>query len=284
MYLWRSRNKMKTFQKIIKYCALAFAIALVVMIFKLTVGSLLFVGSFFFDTKQEAGALVERDITFDFNDYDNLDINTTISRLTVKTGEQFSVITNNKDLSVEVQSRSVIINDNSRESIFYRNRDLELIVVLPAYRTLDSVSIETGAGEVVIEELNCRNARVHLGAGRVDINEINVANEIKLSGGVGEVTIHEGRFNNLDADLGVGTFNAVLSLTGRNKINAGVGEVDLELLDDSENYTFNIEKGIGDIKLKGNSVKTGVYGNGIYTVDISGGIGEIKVNTVDKEN
>ena len=281
MHLWRCRYKMKNFQKIIKYSALVFAIALIVMICRLAIGSLLFVGGFFFDTNQKAEALVERDINFDFKDYDNLDIHTKISRLTVKTGDKFSVVTNNKDLTIETQRKSIVITDNHREGFFYRNRDLELIVVLPTDRTLDAVSIETGAGKVLIEELNCKNARINLGAGEVTINKINVANEIKLSGGVGEVTIHDGKLNNLDADLGVGTFNATLSLTGRNKIDAGVGEVSLDLLDSYGNYSFNIEKGLGDIKLNRHSVQTGRYGKGIDTVDISGGIGEIKVSTKD---
>ncbi|HHX99273.1 TPA: DUF4097 domain-containing protein [Candidatus Dojkabacteria bacterium] len=272
---------MKNFQKIIKYSALVFAIVLIIGIFRVAVGGLLFVGGFFFDTNQKAEALVERDINFDFEDYDNLDIHTKISRLTVKTGDKFSVVTNNKDLTIETQRNSIIITDNHREGFFYRNRDLELIVVLPTDRALDAVSIETGAGKVSIEELYCKNARINLGAGEVTIGRIDVTNEIKLSGGVGELTVHDGKLNNLDADLGVGTFNATLSLTGRNKIDAGVGEVGLNLLDSYKNYTFNVDKGLGDIKLDRNSIQSGVYGNGIHTVDISGGVGEITISTED---
>ena len=272
---------MKNFQKIIKYSALAFAIVLIIGIFRVAVGGLLFVGGFFFDTNQKAEALVARDINFDFEDYDNLDIHTKISRLTVKTGDKFSVVTNNKDLTIETQRKSIVITDNHRESLFYRNRDLELIVTLPTYTTLDSVTIDGGAGRVYIDELNCRKANIDLGAGEVEINKINVTNEIKLSGGIGELTIHDGKLNNLDADLGVGSFKATLSLTGRNKIDAGVGEVSLNLLDSYKNYTFNVDKGLGDIKLDRNSIQSGVYGNGIHTVDISGGVGEITISTED---
>jgi len=270
---------MKNFQKIIKYCALAFAIVLIIGIFKFAVGGLLFVGSFFFDTNQKAEALVERDIAFDFEDYDNLDIKTTVSRLTIKTGEQFSVVTNNKDITMKERKDTIVIRDNRKPNYYNYNRDLELIVTLPAYTTLDSVTIDGGAGRVYIDELNCRKANIDLGAGEVEINKINVTNEIKLSGGIGELTIHDGRLNNLDADLGVGSFKATLSLTGRNKIDAGVGEVSLNLLDSYKNYIFNVDKGLGDIKLDRNSIQSGVYGDGIHAVDISGGVGEIKVST-----
>jgi len=161
---------------------------------------------------------------------------------------------------------------------------LELIVTLPTHRTLDSVSIEAGVGKVLIEELDCKNAIINLGVGGLEVNKINVTNAIKISGGVGKITVHDGRLNNLEADLSVGKLSAILSLTGENKIKTGIGGLDLELLDSSRNYTFKIEKDTGDITLNKDRVKTGVYGNGVHTVGITGGIGEIKVTTADKEN
>ncbi|MGI6423131.1 MAG: DUF4097 family beta strand repeat-containing protein [Candidatus Dojkabacteria bacterium] len=271
---------MKTFQTIIKYTALVFAITLIVVIFKLTIDSLLFVGNLF-DKNPRVESLVEREITFDFNDYKNLDIQTMASRLTLKTGDRFSVTTNNKDITVQESKDTIIINDNNRESIYFYNENLELIVVLPTNTTLDSIRIDTGAGKMLIEELNCKNATINLGAGGLEVNKIDVTNEIKISGGIGKITIHHGSLNNLEADLGVGKLSAILSLTGKNNINTGIGGLDLELLDSSTNYTFNIEKGIGDIELNEDSIQTGAYGNGLHTVDISGGIGEIEITTLD---
>ncbi|MGI5897779.1 MAG: DUF4097 family beta strand repeat-containing protein [Candidatus Dojkabacteria bacterium] len=270
---------MTLLQKIIKYCALVFAIILIVGIFKFAIDALLFVGGFL-DKNQETEPLTKRNITFTFDEHKELDIRTKVTKLTLETGEDFSVTTNNKDITVEEKTDTIVINDNTNH-LRYHNKNLELIVTLPTSKTLDFVKIETGAGKVFIEELNCKKAEINLGAGGLEVNDINVTDEIKMSGGVGEIIIHNGKLNNLKADLGVGKLDATLSLTGKNNIDTGVGEVNFRFLENSSNYTFDIEKGIGEIRFNGEKISSGVTGDGKNTIEISGGIGEINIETED---
>ena len=89
--------------------------------------------------------------------------------------------------------------------------------------------------------------------------------------------------NNLKADLGMGEFVFSGRLTGKSKIDSGVGAINIKLLDNSNNYTINADKGIGSITLDGKKLEENrVYGNGQNYLDIDGGIGEIKIDFEEK--
>ena len=67
-------------------------------------------------------------------------------------------------------------------------------------------------------------------------------------------------------------------MRNRATVDAGVGEVNINLKN-KDSYVICVEKGIGNITIDGVSVGDGsTYGNGNNRVDISGGIGSIKVN------
>jgi hypothetical protein len=269
---------MTSFQKAIKYGAIALAIVLIVSIFKFSINAVVFLGSFF-EKDQSIGPVVEREIDFIFEDYNKLIIETNVSKLTLKTGEQFRILTNNDAVSIQENNNDISIIDN-RKKVFYQNgKDLELIVVLPKANSLNEINIKTGVGKVVIEELNTKKAMIDVGVGEVKINDINVVNNIKINGGAGKITIHKGRINNLNADLGIGEFNADIVLIGSNKIKAGIGQINLSLTDSLKNYTLDVEKGIGNIFLNKSKIETATIGNGEQLIDINGGIGEINIKS-----
>ena len=62
-------------------------------------------------------------------------------------------------------------------------------------------------------------------------------------------------------------------------MNCGIGEVAIDLQGGSEIYTLDVEKGIGDISVNGESVSSKtVIGNGENKLSIEGGIGKISIN------
>ena len=218
-------------------------------------------------------------IDFIFEDCNKLTIETSVSKLTLKTGDQFNVLTNNDGFLVQEVNNDISIIDNRKEIFHQNDKNLELIVVLPKTNNLNEINIKTGVGKVIIEELNTRKATIDVGVGELKINEINIMNNIKINGGAGTITISKGRINNLSADLGIGEFNADIILTGSNKIDAGIGQINLNLIDNLSNYTFDVEKGIGSIFLNKNKIGTAIVGNGEHLIDINGGIGEININS-----
>ncbi|MBO4992206.1 MAG: hypothetical protein J6E42_08640, partial [Firmicutes bacterium] len=77
---------------------------------------------------------------------------------------------------------------------------------------------------------------------------------------------------------GVGEVNMVSSLKGKSKIDYGVGELNLTLVGEPEDYTISLDKGLGSAIIDGKEMGDGaVYGDGENSVEIDGGIGELNV-------
>ena len=93
------------------------------------------------------------------------------------------------------------------------------------------------------------------------------------------INIDNGNINNLDLDMGVGDVNISGILTGNNKIDTGIGALNLNLSNSSNNYTFKVEKGIGKVLIDNTKVEDNeVIGSGSNYIVLNGGIGDIKVN------
>ena len=96
---------------------------------------------------------------------------------------------------------------------------------------------------------------------------------------LGKTEIKSCEINNLKANLGVGTFDLNGKLTGTSKVDSGVGAINIDLLDSSENYTIDVDKGIGYVTVEGKKLEMDrVYGIGENHLSVDGGVGEIKIN------
>lgn len=124
-----------------------------------------------------------------------------------------------------------------------------------------------------------------MGAGKVKMENLVVLSSASIEGGAGEVSVLNADIYNLDLDMGVGEFTLEGRLSGTNNINAGIGELNVRLLDSKDNYIVKTSKGLGNIKIDGSNIKDNTtYGSGENTLNISGGIGSINVNFENANN
>ena len=73
--------------------------------------------------------------------------------------------------------------------------------------------------------------------------------------------------------------NIEAEITGISKIDAGVGEINIKLLGNKEDYRINTETGIGSITIDNKKYYNNAsFGTGINTIRVSGGIGNVKVD------
>ena len=79
--------------------------------------------------------------------------------------------------------------------------------------------------------------------------------------------------------MGVGKLTLESSITGHNDIDAGIGELNLNLIGSSSDYKIKVNKGIGTSTLNGETIKNDTYyGEGYNIINIDGGIGTISIN------
>lgn len=267
---------MSNAQKVIKYTAFAIAASLIISIFTSIIFGISFLANIFSpreDNKNETF----NNLNVSQNQVYNLDIDIEKLDLIIKKGNKFEVQTSSDNVRIKENATSLVIEEKFRG--IFSSKVGTLIVYVPESYVFNEVSIETGVGNVEINDLTTRKLEFDFGAGKSNINNLNVLNEASLNGGAGSINISDSFINNLDLDVGVGTFNLSSVLTGVSDIDAGVGKLTINVLDILDNYRVSIDKGIGSATLNGNTMNNNtIYGTGSNVITIDGGVGSIAIN------
>lgn len=235
---------MTEIQKIIKYCALALAICLIFII----VTAITNVGYNILEKtdliNDSNSKLLKNNIVISDSESDlnEIDIDIKNSNIILKTAENFKVETNNKDIKYSYEDGKVLIKQNSvNKWYFNKNKNSKLILYIP--------------NEISLEKINLNN-------------------------NVGDVKIDFEKISNLNIDLDIGDIFVKSMLGGKNIIKSNIGDINLELSLKQEDYKFEFDKDIGEVKLNNNKIKRDtIIGNSNNNLKIKTNIGDIKINT-----
>ena len=263
---------MTTFQKVIKYLAMAFAIFLAVGIIGGLLSMLGLFGGFF------GGDAVTEDIkTYEVSsDIRSLEVKINAADLTIKQGESFSVESNLKHLTVEDKNGVLTIKETKKFGITYTGAVLTLYI--PADTVFEKANITTGAGRLTVDHLSADQVNLELGAGEVKIDTLIASTAIDVEGGAGKITISDGALHDLDLEMGVGRLDLTSALTGECDFDLGVGESNITVIGNKDDYKLDIEKGIGNVTVDGESVSdVKGQGSGNNSIEVSGGVGAINL-------
>lgn len=235
---------MTEMQKIIKYCALALAIFLIFII----VTTISNVGYNILEKtdliNNSNSKLLKNNIVISNNESEirEIDIDIKSSNIILKTAKNFKVETNNKDIKYSYEDGKVLIKQNNvNKWYFNKNNNSKLIFYIPS--------------EISLEKINLNN-------------------------NVGDVKIDFEKIFNLNIDLDVGDIFVKSMLSGKNIIKSNIGDINLELSLKQEDYKFEFDKDIGEVKLNNNKIKRDtITGNSNNNLKIKTNIGDIKINT-----
>lgn len=260
-------------ERFVKYIAIVLAFGLICAFLSMIFTGVSFLGLIFNDERMY-GVPTGKNI----NSYiEELNIYVGAADLEVKQGDYLYVESDNE--SVKIKENNSVLSITEVKRPFDVNNTKKVIVYVPSNMTFESVDIETGAGVVDISSLTTDDFDLELGAGVAKLSDIKATHSASIDGGAGELKIEECEFTNLDLDIGVGECTAAFRLKGENDIYCGVSSTDLTLYGYEDNYTVNVDKGIGDVVVGGKTAKdSDVFGNGESIVDISCGVGEVDVS------
>ena len=259
-------------QKVIKYCAIAFAVFLIVSIIGGIFGAFSSVSAAFEDGDM-AGEMKTYPVT---GTIENLEIDLSGARLAVKTGDHFSVESDHKYLIVETGDGTLRIKEE-HPTLAFRTEGLRVTLTVPEDAAFEKVTISAGAGVVEADALLTEKLSMELGAGEVNIRKLTATSGATINSGAGELKIG-GELANLDLNIGVGEAELESRLTGDCRIDYGVGELDLTLVGTREDYCITLDKGVGKATLDGAKMSGDtVYGDGETSIEIDGGVGELKI-------
>ncbi|MBO5306069.1 MAG: DUF4097 family beta strand repeat protein [Clostridia bacterium] len=265
---------MTTMQKVIKYAALAFALFLALSIIGGIVGGVALLGGFIdSDTTTDDLKTYEIDPSSEIM---FLDIEIGAADFTIKEADAFKVESNLKNLTVEENNGTLTIKEKTS---FGRYDGAQLTLYIPMDKGFRKADIVTGAGRFTADSLIANELTLVLGAGEVYLKELGAPSSAHVVGGAGKLTIAGGTLCNLELEMGVGQLNLTATLYGENELDLGVGESNITLIGPEENYSVDIEKGLGGITVDGKGVSDyGRVGNGQGSLDIDGGVGAIHLN------
>lgn len=269
---------MNTAQQVIKACALAFAVLLIVGIFSALIGAGIMM-SYVFGERSDVAVpeTAETVLVDEVQTVRDLQVQVKASRLRIERGETFEVRANEKIIDLKQDGDKLYVVE--KDFHFWEHwdeRNSELVIIVP--QKLRRLQLEVGAGSAVIDGLEVENAELDLGAGRTELNRLKVTQRAEIEGGVGLVVLREAELANLDLDMGVGKVEFEGILTGSNTVDAGVGKLEMRLAGDTKDYRIRSETGIGAITVDGEKMQDEqVWGDGTATIDIHGGVGAIEI-------
>lgn len=214
------------------------------------------------------------------SDITSLDIAINAADFTIEHGEKFSVESNLKYLTVFDESGLLRIDEKTRNAVSYN--DAMLKVTIPENVVFENVSIKTGAANLTAQSISAKNVKLKLGAGKVQFDNIDAKENVDIKGGAGQISVLDGKLNNLTLDMGVGDINMTAQLLGESNLKFGVSEADLTLKGVKDEYNFDIKNGVGKVNIEGITASNFTSGSissgdGKNIIKIKGGVGKTNI-------
>ncbi|MBE7018152.1 MAG: DUF4097 domain-containing protein [Ruminococcaceae bacterium] len=221
-------------------------------------------------------AVLDNSKTYEISsDIHSLDIKINAADFKIEEGDKFSLESNLKYLSVSEKDGVLMIFDKAPNGSDYFNASLALCV--PVDTVFKRVEILSGAAKLTADTLSADSLKLRLGAGDIWFGSLNASSYADIEGGAGKITVADGTLNNLSLEMGAGELELTLAMRGDCDLEFGIGNSDLTLIGSEDDYSVDIERGIGSISVDGNDVLNFSSRNGPNHIDIEGGIGNVNI-------
>ena len=164
-------------------------------------------------------------------------------------------------------------------SIFGERFEPDIEITLPKDFTAKNMRLELGAVRLEAGDLRSETGSFTIGTGEAFIKQLEVTEKSSFDVGAGYMELDRVDLKNITVDCGVGYINLEGIVTGKNEITCGVGKVRMDLEGDIEDYSYDIQSGIGNVTVNGKnyfgSVDRSSYKEFLGSFDMECGIGNI---------
>lgn len=267
-------------QKIIKACAFAFAVFLAVSI----IGGIASAGYFgltaldeIFDDehKNEISEASDKH-TITLSDLQSLEIDVSVANVTIVNSSEDYLEFSDNAIKYEVLNGELKLSDSPLSTGKEPVPSIKLS--LNPDTLLKDVKLEIGAGKIDSKTIKCEELEVDCDAGSFSAEELIVTINADFDIGAGNLTVKSGCFRDIDCDISAGGLNFVGRITGTADFENDVGNSDITLTGNKEDYRVKLEKRIGVTFFDGEKVlKDSSFGTGNAKIDIDSGAGKLNV-------
>lgn len=290
---------MNVVQKVIKYCAMAFAVFLSIVIFGSIITVVLGVaaGSGFYDEKERIN-LSEQ---YSAAEIEELGIERIViecpAEILVKPGTELAIEAQNvtEDYRIRCNNRTLRLESKRKNFFFSFSFSLfgwgteqgTVVVTVPEGYVPKEFKLDSGAQPVIVENLNTEKLTVDSGAGSVTITALQ-AEKLHMDTGSGRVSITDAVVKETSIDSGAGRVKAENSELGILHLDSGSGAVEFRNVTAED---AKVDSGSGSIEWSGTltgrcNFDTGSGGLSLqlagteadYRLRIDSGSGAVRVN------
>lgn len=205
------------------------------------------------------------------NEVDIVDITISKDQLRIETGNSF-MIKIPSYVSYDYHNDKLVVKEKRHP--FTKG---VVTITIPYGKVFKEFNIDAGIGKITIDNIVTDSFTLEAGVGDIDISKLNVFKKFKIDGGVGDISISNADVSILDVKAGVGNISIGAFVRESGSVDLGIGNVNLDLLDNQDLYRFDVSKGIGSVNVFGNNVE-GAFGTGDIMIRLDGGIGNINVH------
>lgn len=203
---------------------------------------------------------------------ESIDIDISYGKVNIENGETFSVSAENileGELESYVESGIWYVKeDESAYSNFFgidfpvrsffnwgEHSTPNITITIPEDFVSEDFTLKVSAGSVVAKEVNAVTGKFEVDAGRMEISQLTITDSTRCEVGTGEMILKDVNANDVTADCGVGNMEIDGVISGKNRVTCDIGNVDLVLDGDAEDYSYQVSCDIGNIEIDGKSYK-----------------------------
>lgn len=283
---------MSSFQKIIKYIGIGFAVLLSITIIG-GICAAIFGVSVSMDGGKNSEEAVSQ--TYSFEEFSAMDIDASVVDVIIKTGDGYGVETVDVAESMEVKvtgGGTLTISEDSHDGWFSWtfwsnkknwNKQSKVYITVPEGYEADRIVISAGTGNVTMSDFDMRKLEVDGGVGNISGSNLK-ADVVDIDAGVGNIDYDNVEFGKCEVDSGVGNVTIQGILTGHCEFDGGVGDLDLTIEGSRSDYDLDIDSGTGSVRINGNKVEELRENNGSDNeIVIDGGVGSVLLEFMQDE-
>jgi len=161
-----------------------------------------------------------------------------------------------------------------------------VILYVPEEYRFDEVEIKIGAGEVYFYGLRAKEASLEVGAGSMNIEDVQVEQTVSAHVGAGMIGMYEMEAGELDVEVGMGEFYATGTVDGDLDAECAMGNVEIGLAGSEEDYNYHLKGSMGNVQVgdyssAGFSKEKKIDNDAGRTVDVECSMGNITIYFLD---
>lgn len=156
-----------------------------------------------------------------------------------------------------------------------------ITITIPKDFMAEAYTLNIGAGEVNVETIYAKEGDFSVGAGMLNINKMIVNNKSKYEVGAGSMRIDDFTATDAIIDCGIGSIIINGELKGDNVIKCGIGRIKLDLNGTEDDFSYELESGLGNVVIDGrsyHSMNKSINNNTDNRLVLDCGIGSIDVD------